>query len=1133
MKKKKILFTSLIVLILIGSTVMAEEIANNTISENELQANNITENNLDNENTVENENVVNDETNEEIDTENKIENEISLQSNTEDGEDNIKEGTYRIVSALNPFIGLDIKSGSTANKANVHVYNYTGVTQAQFELEYLGDGYYKIINVKSGKVLDVANNGKTNGTNVWQYEYNGTDAQKWKFQKTSDGYYNIVSKSSGLVLDIADAKIECGSNVQVYKINGTNAQKFQLLNTDVIKSEKVVDEGLYRISSVIKASSNIDVKSGSISDKANIHLWSYEGKDQQKFKLEYNNGYYVIRNLNSNKVLDVANNGKTSGTNVQQYTYNGTDAQKWIIQKTSDGYYNIISKSSGLFLDISNGSASNGANIQVYSANGTNSQKFNFIFKGATKGEKTLEEGTYRIVTAKNTNVGFDVSSASKVDGGNLQLWERDNVNQQKFNLVYNGDGTYTIIAVHSGKVLDVANGGIVNKTNVQQYTNNGTDSQKWIIKDLENDIYNIISKKDSMYLDFDDGSTANGTNVKIYEPNGKDAQKFKFEKISDQSEKPIEDGNYKIAYGPNNNYVLDVKSGSTANKANVQLWRFDNVMQQKFEVKYIDGYYKIKCIKSNKYLEVDPTNNNVYQNAESDKDAQKWTIRHTSDGHYTLISKLNGYCLDLNDAKVANGTNIQVYKGNNSNAQKYDFIKVAIGVNIDSSKYPGVQEAVDELAEKHPDWEFEILYTTLDFDTAVQAEYEYDNKEANLVYTPTYKGDWIAPNPYKEGSWASASFNAIAYFMDPRNFLNDVDVFQFVDLADYELSGATTDSIQYQIEGTYLDGYAKDIQNACKAQDINPYYVLARLIQEQGSKGSLTINMDGGDGKKYFNPFNIGVPHGTDAEIKAAALKKAKDEGWDTMQKGLEAGIEFLKDGYIDAKQNTLYLNKFDVNPDSPGSFYTHQYMQNVSAAYSEARIFRGSYEDTNTIDNPIKFIIPVYENMPDKPYDKPTGKGSSEEPEPSSDKGPMNVEVYDIVTTLKVRKGPGTKYDEIERLKNGTVLLSIERLDNGWQRVITPSGKEGYCSEKYLKFIKDVTNCNDKVIVDTKSNIGANVRIGPGTKYEKIKAVPEGSKGIRILKNKYHADNEWWDIVIFDDGTKGFVASSSLKIR
>lgn len=1126
MKKRYLLLICLIVTIFVGTTVLAgNNIINDvniTVDENILQA----DNELDNE---------------EILQENEIENSISMENIIDEEEQTkaienpiIKDGTYRIAASANPFIGLEVEDGSIKSKANIYMWMYAGGTQGQFKFEYdETDGYYTITNVKSGKALDVQSGGMEKGTNVWQYDNNGTSSQKWKIVKTSDGYYSFVSKRNNLYLDIDNAKVECGGNVQVYTGNGTSSQKFQILSTDLIKSDKGVEEGTYRIASALRNNSNIDIKSKLTENKANVHLWNFTGGVQQKFELEYNNGYYTIKNVNSGKVLDVENAGLTSGSNVWQYNSNNTSAQQWIIKEAGNGYYNIISRKNGLYLDVSGGLTDNGTNIQVYKANGSNSQKFKFVYKGTPEGGKTIEEGTYRIATYKNSNIGLDVGAARTTNGANIQIWQYNDAPQEQFNIVYDGNGYYSIIAIHSGKAVDVDNGGKANSTNVQQYEYNGTNSQKWAIKDTGDRTYNIISKLDSMYLDIANGTVQNGSNVQIYEGNGTSAQKFKLIKVDSKSERPVEDGNYRIAYGVNNKYGLDVSSGSTSNKANVQLWEYTNVRQQKFEVKYTDGYYKIKCIKSNKYLEVDPTNNNVYQNAESDKDVQKWTIRRTSDGHYSLISKYNGLYLDLDNSKVANGTNIKVYKNSNNNAQKYDFIKVAIGVNIDSSKYPGVQEAVDELAEKHPDWEFEILYTTLDFDTAVQAEYEYDNKEANLVYTPTYKGDWIAPNPYKEGSLASASFNAIAYFMDPRNFLNDVDVFQFVDLADYELSGATTDSIQYQIEGTYLDGYAKDIQNACKAQDINPYYVLARLIQEQGSKGSLTINMDGGDGKKYFNPFNIGAPHGTDAEIKAAALKKAKDEGWDTMQKGLEAGIEFLKDGYIDAKQNTLYLNKFDVNPDSPGSFYTHQYMQNVSAAYTEARIFRGSYEDTNTIDNPIKFIIPVYENMPDKPYDKPTGKGSSEEPETSSDKGPMNVEVYDIVTTLKVRKGPGTKYDEIERLKNGTVLLSIERLDNGWQRVITPSGKEGYCSGEYLKFIKDVTNCNDKVIVDTKSNIGANVRIGPGTKYEKIKAVPEGSKGIRILKNKYHADDEWWDIVIFDDGTKGFVASSSLKIR
>ena len=92
-------------------------------------------------------------------------------------------------------------------------------------------------------------------------------------------------------------------------------------------------------------------------------------------------------------------------------------------------------------------------------------------------------------------------------------------------------------------------------------------------------------------------------------------------------------------------------------------------------------------------------------------------------------------------------------------------------------------------------------------------------------------------------------------------------------------------------------------------------------------------------------------------------------------MQKGLEGGIKILKSNYIDKKQNTLYLNKFNVNPVSSSALYGHQYMQNLSAAYSEARTFRSAYVSTGTLNNKIKFVIPVYENMPQSPASKPTG--------------------------------------------------------------------------------------------------------------------------------------------------------------
>ena len=464
---------------------------------------------------------------------------------------------------------------------------------------------------------------------------------------------------------------------------------------------------------------------------------------------------------------------------------------------------------------------------------------------------------------------------------------------------------------------------------------------------------------------------------------------------------------------------------------------------------------------------------------------------------------------------------------------QMFYFYTASLGVNIDSSKYPGIAEAVDKLVASHPNWQFEVLYTGIDFYTAVQGEYDYAGRTANLVDTSTYKGDWIAPAPYVSGNWASASYNAIAYFMDTRNFLNDTDVFQFLDLANYSASGATLASIQYQVDGTFLNNYAEDLRASCESQNVNPYYIIARLFQEQGRYGSATIYMDGGDGCLYFNPFNIAAETGNEV---ATALARAKEMGWNTMKKGIEGGIVVIKKGYLDANQNTLYLNKFDVNPASPGGFYTHQYMQNLSAAYSEARTLRSAYVSTGTLDNTIKFIIPVYENMPETPSARPTGEGDTE----TSDTTTISVQVKQTDKGLALRSEPEIRGDENlvgDRLPTGTRLISIERLNSGWHKVITLDGRMGYCSGDYLDIINDINTCNERVIVKTNDGIGINVRNGPGTGYKDISKLPDGTTGTRLIRNIYYNKEDGkngitWDLVLFDNGVKGFVATDYLTV-
>lgn len=84
-------------------------------------------------------------------------------------------------------------------------------------------------------------------------------------------------------------------------------------------------------------------------------------------------------------------------------------------------------------------------------------------------------------------------------------------------------------------------------------------------------------------------------------------------------------------------------------------------------------------------------------------------------------------------------------------------------------------------------------------------------------------------------------------------------------------------------------------------------------------------------------------------------------------IRKALLGGIDFVKEGYINVGQNTLYLQKFDVvNWGRDEDLYEHQYMQNLFAPESEASNMKEIYENSNGIDGNYNFIIPLYENMP-----------------------------------------------------------------------------------------------------------------------------------------------------------------------
>ena len=962
----------------------------------------------------------------------------------------VKEnGIYKIVIGRQPSKSFELPGGNEDEGVGIGLWEYGNASWQKFYFEY-EDGYYRITAMHTGKSLTVKNNNIAEGTEVVQCDYVGTDGQKWILRDTKkNGWVISPLSNTNLSISVKDS-IQNGSKIILSKAVDNDNQMLYLYN--ISNDERTHNDGIYKMSIGANPNKSLEIPGGNTENNARTGIWEYGNASWQKFYFEYEDGYYKITAMHTGKSLTVKNNNIVEETEIIQSDYVGSNGQKWMLRDTKKNGW-IISPLSNPNLAISiQGQIQNGAKI-ILAKTKDNDNQMLYLYN-ISNNEKTHENANYEILVGASSNKGLEIPGGNTENNIKIGIWDYGNASWQKFKFEYK-EGYYKITATHTGKSLTVNGNNLKEGAEIIQSDYTGSNCQKWILKDSNKNGW-IISPLNNPELALTIQNTIqNGSKIILSKVNNNDNQMFYLVKTVEFN-KTADNGTYKIVVGASTSKAIEVSGNNVNNNATLGIWEYGNVAWQKFKFEYVDGFYKIIARHTGKCLTV--KDNNIVGGAEIVQDDYKGQL-----GQMWIIvdSKINGWIFspvsrqDLAitvQNKIENGSKIILSdKQKASSTQLFYLYKTTIsGVNIDSVKYPGIMDALDSLAEAHPNWQFEILYTNLDFATAVKGEYEYANKQGNLVYTPTYNGEWIAPNPYVSGVWASASYNGIAYFMDSRNFLNDIDIFQFLDLGSYASSGATLNSIQYQVNDTFLQNDATDIMNACKNKDINPYYVIARLFQEQSKNGSGTINMNGGDGKYYYNPFNIGAQVGNDIPT---ALAYAKGKGWDTMQKGLEGGIAILKSNYIDIKQHTLYLNKFDVNPESGGGFYNHQYMQNLSAAYSEARTLRGAYKNTGTLDNQIKFVIPVYENMPSTISSKPVSNGGNQEV--SGEKVTVRTESK---TGIILRKEPGTGSAIIGYISDGTVGTRINKHvknANGywWDEVDFGNGLKGYAATDYLK--------------------------------------------------------------------------------
>lgn len=405
----------------------------------------------------------------------------------------------------------------------------------------------------------------------------------------------------------------------------------------------------------------------------------------------------------------------------------------------------------------------------------------------------------------------------------------------------------------------------------------------------------------------------------------------------------------------------------------------------------------------------------------------------------------------------------------------------------IDNSKYPGIKEKIKLLQSKYPNWKFKILYTGLDWNQVIASEYTgHGSSPKNLIYkTSNYQGAWICSicgdRAYDNGNWRCASEQAIKYMMDPRNSINQADIFQFEELTN---SNSDINTLKTMTKGTFLSGHEQEIINAANSNNVNAYYIAARLIQEQGASGT---ELSAGTGYKgqyvgYYNAFNIAASGNTTEQILLNALAYAQKMGWTSLEKSINGGIKFLATEYIQKGQNTLYLQKFDV--EATNGLYSHQYMQNILAAQNEGTTLRNTYINTNTMSSAHTFIIPVYENMPSEVSRRPDSNGTS-----STD---MDLVRVNVDNTLRIRNSPNGS-TTVGWLYKNEIVTRLEKATskvNGtyWDKVQKSDGTVGYAAREtyesessyklYLEPVNGNSNTNNNTSY-TKGDVNGDGRI------------------------------------------------------
>ena len=355
--------------------------------------------------------------------------------------------------------------------------------------------------------------------------------------------------------------------------------------------------------------------------------------------------YYIVSAQSPNEALQPEDGSSEKAAKYTLKQRDLNDSSIFRLERQSDGNYSFINKSNGLALDVYGGKLSAGSTISQWEAHRGGSQKFKVI---------NNNDGTYSLSVYNNSSIV--VSYNNEEDSLSLS-WFSDSEGQ-KFRFIHTEapveDGFYHIVSeANTEKVIDIHGGNIAkNGANVEIYSNHNGDNQTFYFKyDAETGYYRLTPKYSENYsIDVTGASTKSLTNVELWSNNSTCAQYWQVDTVKDKTIRLISSCS---------GLSLDIEGGTAKNGANLIIYPYHGTKNQLWTLEAAIE----ETDEENNIANPDNTSNNNDNNTEI-----------LSGAHHITSAVKNNFAIDITGISSANGTNIELWSKNNSAAQVFNF---------------------------------------------------------------------------------------------------------------------------------------------------------------------------------------------------------------------------------------------------------------------------------------------------------------------------------------------------------------------------------------------------------------------------------------------------------------------------